>query len=106
MINANRTRFVPGEIHSVDSALSESCISSVGRSGREFRPRSRLFDVNDDMWAHRSKTTERAAGVVGATASIHLSRGSDLFEAQSPAARNIPSGTSFVLLIARFTDEG
>lgn len=70
---------------------------------RACRPRCCLFDVNDDMWAHRSKTTERAAGVVGATASIHLSRGSDLFGAQSPAARNIPFGTSFVLLMARST---
>lgn len=45
--------------------------------------------VVDDMWAHRSKTSTGAAGIVGATASIHLSVG------RRKARYNIPSGTPF-----------
>lgn len=64
-------------------------------------------NVNDDMWAHRSKTTERAVGVVGETASIHLFRAVATYSQSEAWARAISLlGHLFALLMARATEEG
>lgn len=82
---------------------SDTSLAFSGRSGRESRFHSRLSDVNDDMWAHRSKTTEESRGCRRCD-SVHPSipHGRELFERAKPGrAYNIPSGTSFALLMAR-----
>jgi len=88
---------------------SDTSLAFSGRSGRESRFHSRLSDVNDDMWAHRSKTTEECRGCRRCD-SVHPSipHGRELFGRAKPGrAYNIPSGTSFALLMARAaTEEG
>lgn len=105
-------RFVPDEriYSSIGSPLyqSDTFLAFSGRSGRETRFHSRLSDVNDDMWAHRSKTSEECRGCRRCD-SVHPStpHGRDLFGRAKPGrAHNIPSGTSFALLMVRATEEG
>lgn len=106
-----RRSFVPGEnlFQHRRPAISERYISSVRSIGaRASRFHSRLSDVNDDMWAHRSKTTEECRGCRRCD-SVHPSipHGRDLFERAKPGrAHNIPSGTSFALLMGPAYREG